>query len=76
MMTSQRSDLNLFLFLVKAVQLGDEFCLDPFGVAKVADGVHLGLYNNCRVKKKQLIFPCAGNLILIFRIICFCYLSL
>ena len=67
MMTSQRSDRNLFLFLVKAVQLGDEFCLDPFGVGRAADGVHLALYNNCRAKKKQLIFPCAGNLIVIFR---------
>lgn len=67
MMTSQRSDRNLFLFLVKAVQLGDEFCLDPFGVGRAADGVHLALYNNCRAKKKQLIFPSAGNLILVFR---------
>ena len=66
MMTSQRSDCNLVFFLVKAVQFGDEFCLDPLGAGR-ADGKHLGLYNNCRAKKKQLIFPSAGNLILVFR---------
>ena len=66
MMTSQRSDCNLVFFLVKAVQFGDEFCLDPLGAGR-SDGKHLGLYSNYRAKKKQLIFPSAGNLILVFR---------
>ena len=66
LMTSQRCDRNLFLFFVKAVELGDEFCLDLLG-AQRADGKHLGLYSNCRATKKQLIFPSAGSLIPIFK---------
>ena len=66
MMISQRPQCNLVFFLVKAVQFGDEFCLDPLGAGRT-DGKHLGLYSNCRAKKKQLIFPSAGNLILVFR---------
>ena len=50
-------------FLVKSIQLGDYFCLDPYGGYK-NDGTHVGLWSGCKDAKRQLIFPSAGNMIL------------
>ena len=50
-------------FLVKSIQLGDYFYLDPYGGYK-NDGAHLGLWSGCKDAKRQLIFSSAGNMIL------------
>ena len=50
-------------FLVKSIQLGDYFCLDPYGGYK-NDGTHVGLWSSCKDAKRQLIFLRAGNMIL------------
>ena len=55
-------DFNVY-FLVKSVQLGDHFCLDPYGGYK-NDGTNVGLWSGCKAAKRQLIFSSAGNMIL------------
>lgn len=60
LITSERSNLNLFSFLVKTVELGDEFCLDSLRIDK-EDWADLILRDECTNKKKHLIFPSAGN---------------
>ena len=59
---ASRKDLNLtyFLFLVKTVQLGDKFCLDPYG-GSIRDATNVGIWSGCREKRRQLIFPSASN---------------
>ena len=58
-------DRNVLLFLVKTVQLGDKLCLDPYG-GSIRDGTNVGLWSGCRVKKRQLIFPGASNVIFVY----------
>lgn len=67
LMAFQKSHLKGLLLLVKTVQLGDMHCLDSLG-GPIIDGRHLGIYYGCRVKKRQLIFLKAGNMISICRI--------
>ena len=50
-------------FLVKSVQLGDYFCLDPYGGSK-NDGTHVGLWSGCKAAKRRLIFSSVGNFLL------------